>query len=73
MTKEEALELMKDHSCTVLVGSLGVYCKTGDGIGKYTTGRVTEYKTVYINELDYYEAYWNVLEIEVNGKMVTVH
>ena len=73
MSGNETMEMMKNHSCTVVVGSLSVCGKTGNGIGKFTTGRVTEYNTVYMNELDYYEAYWNILEIEVDGKMKSIN
>ena len=58
------LELFKKGSHKVTVGSLTVFGKTGNGIGHFTTGRVTEYNTVYINELDYYEAIWNILSVD---------
>ena len=72
MTTEEALNLFKTKSCTVLAIGLGVCKKNGIGIGKFTTGRVTEYNTVYLNEIDYYVAIWNILEVEIDGKIVPI-
>ena len=72
MTEQELLELCKKQSCKVRVGSLSVMEKNGTGIGIFTTGKVTEYNTIYLNELSFYEAVWNILDVEINGKMIPI-
>lgn len=72
MTEQELLELCKKQSCKVKVGSLSVYEKNGNGIGVFTTGEVSEYNTIYLNEIGIYEAIWNFLEVEINGKMIPI-
>ena len=72
MTEREMIELCKKQSCKVKVGSLSVFEKNGKGIGTFTTGKVSEYNTIYLNEIGIYEASWNILEIELNGKMIPI-
>lgn len=73
MTEQELIELCKKQSCKVKVGSLSVYSKLKpQGIGVFTTGKVSEYNTIFLNEIGIYEASWNILEVEINGKMIPI-
>lgn len=73
MTEEKLIELCKKQSCKVVAGSIGVYEKLKpQGIGTFTTGEVSEYNTIFLKEIGIWEASWNILKIEINGRMIPI-
>lgn len=65
LNRQKAIELLNSKSCAVKVGSLDV----PNGIGIFITqGKITEYNTIFLKELNYYE--WIERIFEINGEEV---